>query len=195
MTCTGPEQALPPHQAQQMMANIWRSNQHIVWEIDWPAAPVAGPFTVESWRSGDRYRFEILEAAPPALRGEVLVFDGQSAWRYNRFDPPAIFNPTSPVLPPVSDVFTIVDHLLSRPAKAASQKTVYLNDTLTQKNQLSFMNGDTLTLWSDQQAGVPVQLHFSIKGQQALLKVRQAEPLTTPPEGLFGVGKWIQNLP
>jgi hypothetical protein len=177
------------------MANIWRSDQHTVWEINWPAAPVGGPLTVESWRSGDRYRFEILEATPPALRGEVLVFDGQSAWRYNRFDPPAVFNPTSPALPPVSEAFRMVDRLLSRPAKAASQEIVYLNYTLTQKSQLSFMNGDTLTFWSDRQTRLPVQIHFSVAGQQALFKARESEPLTTPPEGLFGVGEWIQNLP
>ena len=95
-----------------MLAESWQARQHIIWEIDWPAIPIAGSLTVETWRADDRYRFEILEAPAAALVGEVLVFDGQVSWRYNRFDPPPSFTPTTPSLSPVSDAFAIIDRAI-----------------------------------------------------------------------------------
>lgn len=199
IACRSP-QTVQPQEAQQALARTWQADAHIVWELDWPAAPVAGPLTVETWRAGPAYRLEILEAVAPALRGETLVFDGQTAWRYNRFQPPPSLStgptrqPASPTLPPVTDALMLIDRLLQAPPEQAVQDDVYLNGVLTQKTELIFANADRLTLWSDRQLELPVRLQFSIQGRQATLQARQVEPINRPPAGLFEVGDWINNL-
>jgi hypothetical protein len=193
IACRSP-QIVQPQEAQQALGRIWQADAHIVWELDWPAAPVAGPLIVETWRAGPAHRLEILEAVAPAVRGETLVFDGQTAWRYNRFQPPTNIQPASPSLSPVTDALMLIDRLLQAPPEQAVQDIVYLNGVLTQKTELIFANADRLTLWSDRQLGLPVQLEFSIQGQQATLRARQIEPLSRPPAGLFEVGDWINNL-
>jgi hypothetical protein len=192
--CAAAPQPLPPRRAQQALARVWHADAHIIWEIDWPDAPLGGPLVVETWRAGDRYRFEILEAASPALRGETLVFDGRVAWRYNRFQPPALFEPTSPVLSPVSDAFAMIDRLLLASPELAIQEAVYLNDNLTQKIELTFPNADQLILWFPQAEGLPLRVVFLANSQQVTLQAREAEPLPNPPDQLFGVGDWINNL-
>ncbi|HXW00070.1 MAG TPA: hypothetical protein VEC93_16740, partial [Anaerolineae bacterium] len=68
--CAAPE-PISAKAAQATLAAAWQVDQHIVWEIAWPAAPVGGPLTVESWRVGPRYRFEVLEATAPDLVGQT----------------------------------------------------------------------------------------------------------------------------
>jgi hypothetical protein len=191
VTACAPAQSLSPDLARQRLLKAWQADQHIVWELDWPNAPIGGPLTVETWRAGTRYRFEILEAASPALIGEALVFDGQHAWRYNRFNPPLTFNPVSPSLSPVSDAFIIIDQLLNTSPEMAVQETAQVNFKPAQKIVVTFINGDTLALWQDTETGLPVQVIISAKGQQVALKARHSEPLPNPPDGLFSVGAWV----
>ena len=69
-------QPIEPETARHTAALAWQTSRHTVWELDWPNAPVGGPVTVETWQAGNRYRYEILEAAAPALVGQALAFDG-----------------------------------------------------------------------------------------------------------------------
>jgi hypothetical protein len=193
LACSAAQQTLQPAAAQQIVVDIWHTQHHITWEIDWPTAPVGGPLTVETWRAGNRYRFEILEAVAPALKGEVLAFDGQNGWRYNRFDPPASFRPGLASLSPVSDAFLIIERLLDTPAKTASQETSSVNYTPAQKIELAFANEDKLSLWWDQKTGLPVQISFASNGQRATLQARSFEALTDPSEALFSAGAWTQT--
>ncbi len=192
MACT-PAQPLNPDQAPQSILNVWQANQHTVWELDWPNAPLVGTLTIETWRADNRYRFEILETPAPALVGEILVFDGQQAWRYNRFNPPSIFIPTAPALSPVSDAFTIVDQLLNTKPEKAVEEIVQINSKPAQKILLTFTTGDILTLWQNTEIELPVQVACSINGQQATMKARSVEPLVNPPLELFGAGRWVYS--
>ncbi len=180
------EQPMGPEAAQITVRRTWQANQHIVWEIEWPAVPIGGPLTVETWRADGRYRFEILESTAPALVGQTLIFDGQNAWRYNRFDPEGPISPSSPVLSPVSDAFAIIDRLIAAPpATATHQESRQLNHGPTRKIGLTFENNDSLIFWLDQETGLPARILFSVKGRQATLQARSLEPLPDPPEGLF----------
>lgn len=183
--CAAPE-SLSPSTAEASLANAWQAGQHIVWEIEWPAAPIGGPLTVETWRTGSRYRFEILEAAAPDLVGQTLIFDGQTGWRYRRFDPPQ--RPRQPGearLSPVTDAFAIINHLLATTPKAAMQEALQLSSGPAQRLTLTYDNGDSLTLWRDEATGLPVQVVFSLKRQSATLHARSFAPLPDPPKGLF----------
>jgi hypothetical protein len=189
MTACTTEQPIQPDQARTIIADAWQADQHIVWELDWPAAPVGGPLTVETWRSGDRHRFEILEAVAPALIGETLVFNGQTAWQYNRFaaKPPATL--TLPRLSPVSDAFAVIDQLLVTPSQTATQEFDQTIHGPAQKITLTFNNGDRLLLWRDEKTQLPVQIIFSVGGKEARLEARDFEPLLDSPAGLFELGQ------
>jgi outer membrane lipoprotein-sorting protein len=54
--CAAAEQPMSPDLAQAIVADAWQADQHIVWELDWPAAPAGGPLTVETWRMNEDYR-------------------------------------------------------------------------------------------------------------------------------------------
>jgi outer membrane lipoprotein-sorting protein len=182
--CAAPE-PVSAKAAQATLAAAWQVDQHIVWEIAWPAAPVGGPLTVESWRMGQRYRFEVLEATAPDLVGQTLLSDGQTTWRYNRFDtemPPA---PSLPLLPPVSDAFAFINRVMAATPETAVQEAVQLRTGPAQKITLTFDSGSNLTLWRDETTGLPVQVIFQIGQQQATLRARSFEPLLDPPEALF----------
>lgn len=192
--CTS-SQPLSPRSAQRILVDSWQAGQHIIWEIDWPDAPIGGPVTVETWRVDGRYRFEILEAPAAALVGEILVFDGRDAWRYNRFNPPPAFTSTTPSLSPVSDAFTIIGYLLDTPPQRATLEVTQVNSNPAEKITAIFLNDDRLILWRDIETDLPVRLIFSLGRQQATLNARQFEPLLDPPNELFGVGDWIKNIP
>ena len=193
-TCTA-SQPLSPHSAQQILADSWQAGQHIIWEIDWPNVPLGGPVTVETWRADGRYRFEILEAPAAALVGEVLVFDGQDSWRYNRFNPPSAFTSTTPSLSPVSDVFAIIDRLINAPPQMATLEVAQANSSSAEKITAIFLDDDNLTVWRDVETGLPVRLVFILSGRQGILNAREFEPLVDPPKELFGVGGWINDIP
>lgn len=188
-----PAQSIEPESAQQAIANAWQINQHAVWELDWPNAPVGGPLTVEIWQAGNRYRYEILEAPAPTLIGQTLVFDGQTGWQYNRLNPPESFSPVEPQLSPVTDAIAIINQLLDTPPQAATQKAVAINSVLVQEIALMYANGDTLTLWQDEQMKLPLKIEFSTGNQQATLQARSIEKLLNPRPELFTVGEWTQN--
>ncbi len=192
MTACTTSQQLPPDRIQPILIETWQVDQHIVWELDWPAAPIGGPLTVETWRTGNRYRFEILEAATPALVGETLVFDGQLAWRYNRFDPPATFLPTLPKLSPVSDAFIVVDRLINTLPETTTRENAQVNSSLSQKITAIFANGDSLTLWRDVKTGLPSRVVIIVTGQHVTLNARDAERVLNPPDELFEVGEWLR---
>ena len=177
-------------EAQAAVKSAWQAKQHIVWEIEWPAAPIGGSLTVETWRADKGYRFEILESAAPALVGQTLIFDGQHAWRYNRFAAELPLKPSSATLSPVSDAFAIIDKLLiTPPATATQQEKVQLSHGPAHKIRLTFENNDSLTFWLDQETGLPARILFSVRGKQATLQARSLEPLPNPPQGLFEPGE------
>ncbi len=185
MGCT-PRQPISPDLAQAEISQAWQADQHLIWEVDWPAAPVGGPLTVETWRAGVRYRFEILESVGPDLIGQTLIFDGRRAWQYNRFDPQPPAAAAATGLAPVSDAFAIIDRLLATPAKmAVRQGDGSLRSGRAEKIGLTFENGDELTAWLDQETGLPVRILFLVGGEQATLEARYFEPLSDPPAGLF----------
>lgn len=190
-TACAAAQPLTPKLAQQILVEAWQANQHAVWELDWPAAPVAGPITVETWRAGHRYRFEILESPAPALIGETLAVDGQTAWRYNRFNPPEFVASTAPVLSPVSDAFMLLDARLKHAPHYASREQAQINFSPAKKFSMSYPNGDRLILWQDEQTGLPMRIEFSFNQQTIILNARRIEPLLHPPDELFGVGDWV----
>lgn len=182
--CTTPE-PIGAQAAQAALMHAWQADQHVVWELEWPAAPVGGLLTVESWRAGQRYRFEILESSAPNLVGQILIFDGQTGWRYNRFDLERPPSSSSPSLPPVSDAFAIIARLTESAPELASQETVQHARGSTQKITVLFNPADSLTVWRDEATGLPVRVIFVVAGQQATLRARSFEPLPNPPEGLF----------
>ena len=192
VACISPR-SMSPSLAQKSLADSWRSDYHIVWEIDWPASPIGGPVTVETWRAGDRYRYEILESAAPAMVGQTLVFDGENAWRYNRFEPPASFVTASPRLAPVTDAFAIVERLVDGLPETAHQAEAQLNRQPVRRITASFANNDRLSVWSQTETGLPLQIQFRVEGQKATLTAREFEPLPDPPAELFGVGDWIRH--
>jgi outer membrane lipoprotein-sorting protein len=188
--CASP-QPVSPATTQTALLEAWAADQHTVWEIDWPDAPVGGPLTVETWRVGSWYRYEILESTAPALVGEILVFDGQTAWQYNRFDDSLLSShkqgkeASELALSPVSDAFAVINRLLTTPAQTAGQEAVTFNHHSTQKITLTFDHGDQLALWRDETTNLPVRITFAAGGQEATLKARSFERLTNPPAGLF----------
>jgi len=180
------EQVIAPNLAQEQVKRAWRREQHAVWELDWPVAPVAGPLTAEVWRAGKRLRIEILESAAPALVGQTLIFDGQTGWRYNRFETNAPKTASTPILSPVSDAFETIDRLANIPPIAATrQEGVTLDHGPTEKITLTFENGDTLTVWVERESELPIRLTFRVGGNQVDLKARLVESLADPPEALF----------
>jgi hypothetical protein len=191
LTACARPQSLSPEQAQLRISTAWRADQHAVWVLDWPTAPTAGPITVEIWRSRDRYRVEILEATAPALVGEILVVNGETAWRYNRFQPSPLTPVTSPVLSPVTDLFGLIEQLLQTPGVTAAQEATQLNYSPAQKIRLTFNDGKELLFWQETETGLPVRLSLFAGGQQLELDARQAVPLSDPIEGLFQVGEWV----
>lgn len=183
--CTAPA-SLSPAIGQAVLARAWQADQHSVWEIDWPAAPIGGPLTVETWRAGSRYRYEILEATAPDLVGQILIFDGQTAWSYKRFDPPQVPHPTGEErLSPVTDAFDAISRLMGTVAEMASQEVVLLPSGPAQKLTLTYPNDKSLTFWRDEATGLPVRVIFTLKGQAATLRARSFAPLPDPPDGLF----------
>ncbi|GAB4408084.1 MAG: hypothetical protein Fur0044_01250 [Anaerolineae bacterium] len=183
--CTAP-QPIGVETAQAALLTAWQADQYIVWEIDWPAAPVGGPLTVATWRAGPRYRLEILEAVAPDLVGQTLIFDGVTAWGYQRFDsPPVVPQPVEAHLSPVTDAFAIVTRLLDATPISATQEATQVGREPAQKITLTFSAGDSLTLWRDEATGLPVRLNFVAGRQQATLRARSFEPLSNPPQGLF----------
>ena len=172
--------------AQDTLVRAWQADQHRVWELDWPAAPIGGLLTVETWRSAERYRFEILESTAPALIGQILIFDGQTAWWDNRFDQDLPQPASSPTLSPVSDAFAIIETLLtSSPIAATRQDDTLLNYGPTSKISLTFEDENTLSFWLESKTNLPVRIFFSVGDSQAVLHARQVEPLIDPPAGLF----------
>jgi hypothetical protein len=182
--CAAPE-PISAKAAQATLADAWHVDQHTVWEIEWPAAPLGGLLTVETWRAGQRYRFEVLEATAPDLVGQTLLSDGQTAWRYNRFDSEMPLAPSPPLLPPVSDAFAFVNRLMAATPETAVQEAVQLRSGPAQKITLTFDTGSNLTLWRDEITGLAVQVIFGVGQQQATLRARSFEPLLDPPEALF----------
>lgn len=186
---------LPPAEAQEILRNLWHTDRRQIWEIDWPALPVGGPLVVETWRLGARYRYEILEATAPALVGETLVYDGRSAWPYNRFDLPPTFETGLPYLAPVTETFTQIERLLAAPAVEARQSPARINFQPTRLITLTYSNGDTLSVWWNETVALPVKVVFEVEGQMGELLAREVEPLGDAPVALFKVGQWLSGPP
>ncbi|MDX1520359.1 MAG: hypothetical protein R3264_01870 [Anaerolineae bacterium] len=178
-------QSIDPQIAGQWVTDSWQRDQHTVWEIEWPAMPVAGPVTVETWRAGERYRYEILEAPSPMLGGETLIFDGERAWHYNRFDPEPPLETREPWLSPISDAFALITTLLENPPAEARQAADTLRSGPSQRLTFDFETGQQLIFWRDEATGLPVRLHILGPELSLSLDSRSVEPLIDPPPGLF----------
>jgi hypothetical protein len=192
--CVAPR-TIDAQMARSMLEASWQAGQHVVWEINWPAAPVGGPLTVETWRAEGRYRYEILESAAPALIGEILVFDGQHAWSYNRFAPEPPTDLLSPALPPVTEALAMISRLITIPPETATQRAVQSSHGPAQEIALTFPpeadgRGRTLIFWRDIKTGLPVWVRFSVGETQATLQARTIEPLADPLPGLFQRPIW-----
>ncbi len=174
-----------PTAAQKEMEHTWQTAHHIVWEIEWTAMPIGGMVVAEVWRTDTQHRFEILESPAPALVGEMLIFDGQQAWQYNRFkaDTPTPIN--HPWLSPISDAYIIIDQLLTQAAQDGTQADASLSQGAATLTTLNFPNGEILSIWQDQETGLPARVHFKIGENEATLNARSIESLVNPPEGLF----------
>lgn len=190
--CTA-AQPLEAHSAQAQVIAAWQANQHTVWDLTWPAAPTGGPLTVELWQADGRYRYEILEATAPALIGQTLVFDGQTAYRYNRLDPPDEFVPVEPGLSPVSDACARVSGQLAQAATVATEQPAHLNGQPIRRITLTFDDGVTLGAWLDTTSGLLAQIELAGNNQQLRLHARATEPLPQPALELFSVGDWARN--
>jgi len=188
-----PAQAIEPAAAKQMLADAWSVDQYTVWEIEWATMPIGGALVVETWQSGSRYRYEILESPAPALIGQTLVFDGQQAWQYNRLDPPHAFTSAPATLSPVTDAFAVIDRLITTNPQSATHEKTQANFISTTKIEAMYPNGDRLTLWRNVETGLPVRIQFEVDGQQATLNARDGDPLINPPEKLFSIGNWVKN--
>jgi hypothetical protein len=185
LTSCAAAQPLPVDQAQTRVRHSWQTGQHVVWVVDWPAAPVGGPVTVETWRAGDSFRYEILESVAPALIGEMIVFNGQIGWQANRFDPGPPLEIDSPRLSPLSDAFAMIDRLVTALPQSASQEAGQTIHGPAQKISLSYAAGQQLTFWLDNKTQLPVRIQFVAAGTEATLNARDFEPLSDPPRALF----------
>ncbi len=183
-------QPLNPVEAQNQLQAIWQADKHMVWELDWPVVPLGGSVTIESWQADDRYRFEILESPAPALRGETLVFNGQTAWQYNRLTPPAEFTPATAQLSPITEALAIIEQLLAQTPQTARQETAQINFNPAHKITVTYPNGDSLALWQNTETGLLSRLVFVVNDQQGKLNIRYTEPLSKPSAKLFEVG-WL----
>lgn len=187
VTACAAAQPLQPQLAQAIIADTWHTDQHMVWELDWPAAPVGGPVTVETWRVGDQYRYEILESAAPALIGETLIYNEHTAWQSNRFDSALLVILDSPQLSPVSDAFAVIEQLIITSPQSAAQESVQSVHGPAQKITLTYPSGDSLSLWRDDETQLPVKIVFVVSSQKVILNARNFEPLLDPPQGLFTI--------
>ncbi len=185
-------QPLDAQLAQQLLLDSWQLDQHVTWELDWATAPLGGPLTVETWRAGERYRFEILEAPAPALIGETLIFNGQKAWQYQRFAPPAAFRPSTATLSPVSDAFDLITRLLNTAPQTANQESTQVNFNQAQKITAMYGDDDFFILWQDIKTGLPLRINFKVSGHYVKLNARKFELLLDPPQNLFEAGEWLQ---
>ncbi len=179
------QQPVATETAQAMMNRAWHSDQHTVWEIEWPASPTGGLLTVETWRLAHRYRFEILESTAPALIGQTLIFDGQNGWRYHRFEAGPVVGPVAPRLSPVSEAFAVIERLLATPPLAAEQLQTRHKHGPAQKISLTFANDEQLIFWLDRETNLPMRILFLMGGKVATLEARHFEPLLVPLPGLF----------
>lgn len=188
-------QSVDPAAAQRVLADAWSAPQHTVWEIEWSAIPLSAPLTVESWRSGSRYRFEILEATAPALVGQAVMFDGEQGWQYNRFEPAASLTSTVTGLSPVSDVFDAIARRLEEKPETAVEKMEPVDSVSVRKVTLTFTNGDHLSMWIAAESGLPLRVEIDIGGQLALLQARRTTALADDaPASLFRAGSWLENV-
>jgi hypothetical protein len=188
-----PASPIAPKTAQQQLQQAWQSDQHAIWEIDWPNAPTSGPVVIEVWQAGGRYRYEILESPAPALLGETLVSDGSQTWRYNRLASSPSPVQTVPTLAPITAAMKLVANLLSRQPIEATIQSDSVNLLPATKILMLYPTGDSLAMWLDEQAaGLPRRVEFSVGKQHGQLTARLTEPLTNPPSELFTVGDWIQ---
>jgi outer membrane lipoprotein-sorting protein len=178
-----------PGPAQNIVRQAWLADQHTVWDIDWPNAPVGGPVTAEIWQAGPRRRIEILEAPAPALIGQTLVTDGVSFRQFNRL----AVEPSPPItttqLAPVTPLINLINRLLAQPAQSASTQVGLINDVPVRQYSLIFADTQQLSLWLNEQTGLPLQLALVDGRQQAKIRVRSVEPFPDPPPELFAIDR------
>lgn len=182
--------AVDPRSAQIDLNRAWQADQHTVWEINWPEAPVGGPLVVETWRAGGRYRFEILEAEVAALFGQVLVFDGRQGWHYNRFEPGPPAESDPPALAPVTELLAKINAVSAARPEQATARPARLDHGPAQEFRLSYSPEPGgaekyLTWWRDVGTGLPVRIHLVDGQQEITLRARSFEPLPRPQPELF----------
>lgn len=183
-------ETIDPRSAQIDLNRAWQADQHTVWEIDWPEAPVGGPLVVETWRVGNRYRLEILEAEAAALFGQALVFDGRQGWRYNRFEPEPPVESAPPALAPVTELLAKINAVSAARPEQATTRPARLDYGPAHEFRLSYGREPDgaekyLTWWRDVGTGLPVRFHLVDGQQEITLRARSFEPLPRPQPELF----------
>lgn len=183
-------ETIEPGAAQTDLNRAWQADQHTVWEINWPEAPLGGPLVVETWRTGGRYRFEVLEAEAAALFGQVLVFDGRQGWRYNRFEPEPPVESAPPALAPVTELLAKINAASTARPEHATARPARLDHGPAQEFRLSYGREPGgaekyLTWWRDVDTGLPVRIHLVDGQQEITLRARSFEPLPRSQPELF----------
>ncbi|MDM8529557.1 hypothetical protein QUF63_00200 [Anaerolineales bacterium HSG25] len=183
-------QPIEPISTQQQLQEAWQTNQHAVWEVDWPTTPIGGTVVVEYWRFDNQYRFEILEATSARLVGETLVSDGDLTWRYNRLklDKTNLTETMSPArLSPVTDMFSLIEKRLNQSASISAQQQI--TSTLSETSEtieLIFADQTRLIFWLGLKTRLPLRIKLITSQETISLKAQSNESLTHPLQGLFG---------
>ncbi|MDM8526831.1 hypothetical protein QUF58_01355 [Anaerolineales bacterium HSG24] len=190
IACQAPH-AIEPEIAQQDLQKAWKANQHTVWEINWPTAPIGGVIVVEYWQFDNQYRFEILESTSTRLVGETLISNGNSICRYNRFelfelDEISLVETTSSQLSPVTDLFSMIDRLLHYSTSLSAQQQVTSTlEGASKKIELLLADQTRLIFWLDVKTKLPLRIELITARENILLKAQSNKPLIRPPQGLF----------
>jgi hypothetical protein len=182
--CLGPGRALIDVGDLQA---AWQRDQHVIWEVDWPEAPLAGPLVVEAWQSGPRRRYEILEATTPSLIGDALVTDGETAWFFNRFEAGLSAVPAAEArFSPLADALALVSRQLAESAGSSEDRGREVLPTGAARHwRLIYDEQTLLDLWLDEQSRLIARVRFRSETADFRLLARHIEPLTEIPPGLF----------
>lgn len=193
--CAGPgSDVVSPEVVLAELRAAWQRDQHAVWEMEWPGAPLAGPMAVEVWLSGPRRRFEMLESGAPALVGETLVSDGRTAWLFNRFaDGVTEVGAEEARFSPLSDALLIISaHLAREPRSVRALGEASLPTGPAHRWRLIYPEGTTLDLWLEDETGLISAMKLAGPGGDFSLTARLIEPLDEVPEGLFRINQeWV----
>jgi hypothetical protein len=174
-SCGSKSFALNPDEVLARAQQTWMGDWHAVWQVEWQGAPVRGPLVAEIWRADDgRIRIETLEASSPALKGVILVDDGETCWLYSMR--PDLKQPQpqeSAKIPLASDALDAIDWFFLQMDDALVE--VSGRDMLESgpaiRLEVILPAGDRVTLWVHDETGLPsrVELRSETWGEASLI--------------------------